>query len=85
MPIADFERQQPFRTVVESIYIEEFKSIPSGPVVTIGLKKQDGKRISIGGLKTNAEVEGFARTLEKGKEYEFPKAWLDYRQGKKRP
>lgn len=80
VPIAQLEQRRPFRAVVERVYVEDFGKLPSGMVVVIGLKTDAGERISLGGERAGDDLVSFARTLEKGNTYEFPTAWLDYRQ-----
>lgn len=80
VPIEELEQRQPFYAVVERVYVEDFGKLPSGMVVVIGLKTEAGERICFGGRCAGEDVVGFARTLDKGRSYEFPTAWLDYRQ-----
>jgi hypothetical protein len=79
VPLAEFEQRQHFTAVVEMIYIETYEESSLGRVVIIGLRTDIGDRISIGGEHAGDELFGFAHTLEKGKRYEFPEAWLAYR------
>ena len=78
MSVAQFEREKPFDAVVEKVYIEDFSNMPPGLVVLIGLKTQNGERISIGGEHASDNLAGFARTLEKGETYKFPTVWSNY-------
>jgi len=73
------EQRKAFRAIVERVYVEDFGQTASGLVVIVGLKTEAGERISIGGQRADSDLVGFARTLEKGKYYEFPKGWLDYK------
>jgi len=79
VPLAQFEQRQPFRAVVEKIYVEDFGELPSGVVVIIGLRTETGERIAIRGKRAGEDLVRFARSLQKGKAYEFPRAWVDYR------
>lgn len=79
VPIEQIEQRRPFRAVVEKISVDDFGQLPSGVVVVIGLRTEGGERIAMGGVRARDDLIGFARTLEKGKTYEFPTVWIDYR------
>ena len=44
------------------------------------LKTSDGRRLCIGGPGATKEVAGFVAMLQEGGTYQFPKAFLDYRE-----
>ena len=54
-------------------------------IAIIGLVTKSGEKFCIGSSGTESNlVVGFARTLQEGRTYEFPKVWLDYKSTVKR-
>jgi hypothetical protein len=76
-----------FRAQVETIYFADlspghaadFSKGGKDIVVIIGLKTEEGDRVSMGGDGPSDDLVAFARSLKRGATYEFPKAWLDFK------
>ncbi len=78
MSLDELEKHASFGAVVEKTYLEKLDDVPTGAVVLIGLKCDDGARIAIQGANTNPALVMFSKTLIKGRHYQFPACWLDY-------
>ena len=87
IPIEELEQRQPFLATVELVKIDDYRDKGYrhtngnvGLMVDIGLKTETGERILIGGKPYSEDyMAEFAKSLQEGKTYEFPKTWLDYK------
>jgi hypothetical protein len=82
IPVSDLEARRPFVATVDFVYVGKVPqtNLDLRETVAIGLQMQDGEKLSVGDSVSNVDLLiGFARTLEKGKTYEFPKVWFEYR------
>ncbi len=70
---ADLPLVKPFKAIVEQMQ----------PCAAY-LKTGDGRRLYIGGPGATKDVAAFVGTLQEGQTYQFPKAFLDYREQKAR-
>jgi hypothetical protein len=74
--LKEFVQKNPFRATVERVYSEKTESF--GQVVFVTLKTETGEKIAVGGEGVDERFRRFAESLERGKRYEFPQAWIDY-------
>jgi len=82
IPVSDLEARRPFVAAVDFVYIGKVPqtNLDLRETVAIGLQIKDGEKISVGDSVSNVDLLiSFARTLEKGKTYEFPRAWFEYK------
>lgn len=79
MSLEELERHTGFGAVVEKTYQEKVDDAPTGAVVLIGLKCDDGIRVAIQGANTNHALITFSKVLVNGRHYQFPAYWLDYK------
>jgi hypothetical protein len=78
---AELEKRPPFTATVDVIYISKVAdtNLFLKDLSIIGIRTQSGEKICIGDPVSEAlQMAGFARTLQKGNSYEFPKTWLNY-------
>lgn len=66
---ADLPLLKPFKATVE-------QKVPCAAYI----KTADGRRLCIGGPGAAKDVAGFVGMLQEGRTYQFPKAFLDYRE-----
>jgi hypothetical protein len=70
-----------FNAKVETIFVE---TNVTPTLVIIGLKTADGRQIALGEPQEGPQLLHFAGSLSKGKTYEFPKTWLEFREAEKK-
>ena len=80
LPPASMEQHSTFRATVVTTDTDHTQSKHFGTIVVIYLKTETGETIGFGGTGMSDEFQAFARTLEKGKTYEFPSVWLEYKE-----
>lgn len=81
LPLAQLKQGPSLHAEVEHIYIEDFGA-PTSIVVVVALKTKTGERVSFASERAEEDLVDFARSLEKGKSYEFPTAWQNYHKNK---
>lgn len=69
VPDAELPLLKPFKAIVE-------QKQPCAAYI----KTSDGRRLCIGGPGATKDVAGFVGMLQEGQTYQFPKAFLDYRE-----
>jgi hypothetical protein len=88
VPLTQFEERQPFVATVDILYTDQLpdSNMVLRDIVIIGVRTASGEKFNLSNVPgTESDVlVGFARTLQKGKSYEFPKEWLDYKAKLKR-
>ena len=70
--ISDLRRMPAFRAEVEFLYVDETNSLTSPKIILIGIRKEDGARLSFGGQSGGEDLRSFAKSLQQGKVYVFP-------------
>jgi hypothetical protein len=77
LPLSELEQRKPFKVEVETIRILQGAG---RPFAFIGMRTEAGDRIALGGTEFEPEILiPFARSLNKGVVYEFPKVWLEFK------
>jgi len=80
MAVTKLETTPPFQAKVDDVIIEKENEAISNRVVYICLSTKQFGRIGLGGENDSSpELVDFAETLQKGRTYEFPKQWLEFR------
>ena len=81
--LADLDKHPAFEATVDRLGAGRppyTNMSPDGDDVFILVRTQSGEKFSIGNfLSEHDSMAGFARTLQKGKSYEFPRVWLEYK------
>jgi hypothetical protein len=78
IPVSELTQKAPFKATVEQVCVETYESTNFGTVAFVGLKTEDGRRVSIGGERATPEIVGFVRSLQRGQTYTFPGVFTDY-------
>lgn len=84
--VSCFQRQAPESsyevvTDAELPLLKEFKAtVEQKQPCAAYLKTSDGRRLRLGGPGATKDVAGFVGMLQEGRTYQFPKAFLDYRE-----
>ena len=82
IPFADLEKGPSFVATVDRLDFEDIPDNHGNPQDTciIGIVTENGRKLCIGSFDSEASLTGpFARTLQIGDSYKFPKVWLDYK------
>jgi hypothetical protein len=84
LSFAALEKSPPFTATIDALQFVDTADVNlrSEQACLIGIQEQDGKKYFLGdgfGSETKQTL-AFGHTLEIGKRYDFPKAWLDFKE-----
>lgn len=82
IPWSTLEQARSFKATIKRIEITEYGKLRQGSFVFIGMRTGEGRKVCLTVQEAGPEIEGFARSLKEGREYEFPTVWVDYKAGR---